>query len=190
MKLDISCEGWLFLSSWNNNEENTSQLIWEKISDLGLEFFFSYYGDSMSSCAQRRVEQEGVRFKQSDDSSNSVRQVECNEFSNLYWSNVYQSSKHTRMKFVGMITIATIKKCQSDGNCVHVRRKRIFFARYLWEWTAEMVPTLSSSPSAETINFSFILMIWSHDISKIIDFILFPLQILVYFTDSRLFYRL
>ena len=29
----------------------------------------------------------------------------------------------------------------------------------------------------------FVLMIWLHDISKIIDFILFPLQITVYFTD-------
>ena len=35
-----------------------------------------------------------------------------------------------------------------------------------------------------------VLMIWSHDILKIIDFILFPLQILVYFTDYSLFYRL
>ena len=28
-----------------------------------------------------------------------------------------------------------------------------------------------------------VFMIWSHDISKIVDFILFPLQILVYFRD-------
>ena len=32
----------------------------------------------------------------------------------------------------------------------------------------------------------FVLMIWLHDISKIIDFILFPLQIIVYFTDYKL----
>ena len=31
-----------------------------------------------------------------------------------------------------------------------------------------------------------VFMIWSHDISKIIDFILFPLQILVYFTENSL----
>ena len=36
----------------------------------------------------------------------------------------------------------------------------------------------------------FALMIWLHNISKIIDFILFPLQIIVYFTDYSLFYRL
>ena len=36
----------------------------------------------------------------------------------------------------------------------------------------------------------FVLMIRSHDISKIIDFILLPPQIIVYFTDYSLFYRL
>ena len=35
-----------------------------------------------------------------------------------------------------------------------------------------------------------VFMIWSLDISKIIDFILFPLHILVYFTDNSLCDRL
>ena len=65
------------------------------------------------------------------------------------------------------------KKCQSDGNCVHVRRKRFFLHNICGNELLRLV-----------------LMIWSHDIFKIIDFILFPLQILVYFTDYSLFYRL
>ena len=36
----------------------------------------------------------------------------------------------------------------------------------------------------------FVLMIWLDDIPKIIDSILFPLEIIVYFTDNSLFYRL
>ena len=42
----------------------------------------------------------------------------------------------------------------------------------------------------ERLLIRFVLMIWLHDISKIVDFILFPPQIIVYFTDYSLFYRL
>ena len=54
-----------------------------------------------------------------------------------------------------------------------------------------MGPTLPSSPSSKNIDFfRLVLTIWSLDISKIIYFMLFPLQITVYFTDYSLFYRL
>ena len=35
-----------------------------------------------------------------------------------------------------------------------------------------------------------VVMIESHDVFKIMDFILFPLQIIVFFTDYSFFYRL
>ena len=73
------------------------------------------------------------------------------------------------------------KKCQSDGNCSHVRRKRFFLhficGNELQKWVQHSA-------------LHQLLMIWSHDVSKIVDFILFPLQILVYFTDYSRFYRL
>ena len=72
------------------------------------------------------------------------------------------------------------KKCQSDGNCLHVRRKQFFFSLYLWEWTAEMGPTLSSSQPAIRSTFDD-LVTWCIQNCRF-----YPTSA----TDFSLFYRL
>ena len=94
------------------------------------------------------------------------------------------SPSYEFLSLTDQLHVSNEKKYQSDGNCVHLQRKRVFFcAISVGKNCRNGSNTLLFTNKQRDQLHRLVAIIQSQDVFKIIEHILFPLQIVFFFTD-------